>query len=123
MGVGEIDREVAPALGHLRADVDVPEAVAVVVEHRLAPVHAVLPRGDAGARLALGAVEDRVDRRPDDRRAVLLEEREEPALPDPGGADHRRQVALEVARMADVGRDHLEHVVPHDARLVEAERA
>ena len=122
MGIGEIDREVAPALRHLRADVHVPEAVAVVVEDRLAPVHPVLPGGDAGARLALGAVQDRVDRRPDDRRAVLLEEREEPALPDPGGADHRRQIALEVARVADVGRDHLEHVVADGPRLPEPER-
>ena len=38
-------------------------AMAVVVEHRLALVDAILPAGDDGAHLALGAVEHRLDRR------------------------------------------------------------
>jgi hypothetical protein len=63
---------------------------------------------NAGARLALGAVEDRVDRRPDGWLAVLFEEREELPLAHPRGTDRRRQVALEVPGVADVGRDHLQ---------------
>ena len=61
--VGEIDGEGVALHGDRGADVDVGEAVPVVVQDGLAAVHAVLPRADARARLALGAVEDLVHRR------------------------------------------------------------
>ncbi len=39
-----------------------------------------------------------------------------------GGAEHRREVAAEVARVADVQRDHVEHVVAQPSGLVELHR-
>ena len=59
---GEVDLEVAAALGDRGADRDVIAAVAVVVEDRLAPIDAIRPAGDHRPRLALGAIEDRLDR-------------------------------------------------------------
>ena len=96
--------------------------MAVVVEDRLAPVGPVPPGHEARARLALRPVQDRLYRRPDQGGAVLGEQRQKPALADPRRADHRREVALEVPRMADVRLQHLEHVVAKGARGVEPER-
>src|SRR5439155_1593447 len=78
--LGKVDHQVRALLPHGGPDVDVLDAVAVVVEDGLAPVDPVLPAGDAGPRLALGAVEDRLDGLGRHRGAVLGEEGEEPPL-------------------------------------------
>ena len=101
---------------------DVVVAAAVVVEQRLAAINPVLPFGDYRAGLPLGAVEHRFDRRVGDLPAKFLGERQHPALADMGRADHRREVAAEIARMADIGRDHLHHVAPHLAAVVKLQR-
>jgi hypothetical protein len=61
VAVREVDLEVAAALRDLGADVDVLEAVPVVVDHRLAVVDAVGPLTDHGAHLPLRPVENRLD--------------------------------------------------------------
>ncbi len=122
MRIREVDLKVAAALGDGGADMDVLEFVAVVVEDRLALVDAVLPLRDDGAGLALGAVEHRLDRRMRRRPAELVGEGEEAPLADMGGADHRREIAAEVARMADIGGNHLHHVAPELAFGIEAQR-
>ena len=118
----EVDLEVAAALGDLGANRDVESAMAVVVEDRLAVVDAIPPALDHRPHLALGAIEHGLDRGMGDRRAELREQRLQPPLADPGGADHRCEVAPELARMADVQDDHLEHVGAQAAFLVELER-
>jgi hypothetical protein len=96
--------------------------MAVVVEDRLAAIDPVLPAGDACARLALGAVQDLVDRFEHRRGAVVGDEREQPPLAHAGRADHGAQVAHEVVRVADIGGDHAQHVVAQLAGVVELER-
>ena len=98
------------------------EPVAVVVEERLALVDAVLPLGDDRAHLPLGAVEHGLDRGMRRCRAELGEQLREPPLADPRRADHRREVAAEVARMAHVEHDHLVDVVAPLAAVVELQR-
>ena len=73
-------------------------AVAIVVEERLALVDAVLPAGDDGPHLPLGAIEDGRDRRVRRRRAELGEQLPQTALADARRADHGREIAAEVAR-------------------------
>ena len=48
--------------------------------------------------------------------------RAKPPLADPGRADHRREVAAELARVTDVQDDRLEHVGAQRAGVVELER-
>ena len=122
MRIRQIDGQVAASLGHCRADVDVGVAMAVVIEERLAVVHAVLPGRDHRARLAFGAVEHRLDRRVRGVPAELAGERQHAPLADMRRADHRREVAAEVVRMAHVGHQHFQHVAPHRAAVVEAQR-
>ena len=111
-----------PRLVTFATDADVLAAVAVVVEHGLAVKDAVLPGRDDGAGLPLGGVEDVVDRLADGCRIEFGEQLRQPPLAEMGGADHRREVAAEVARVADVQRDHVEHVVAQPSRLVELDR-
>src|SRR5690606_2591516 len=61
VALGQIDFEIAAALGHAGADVDILELVAVVVEKSLAYIHAVLPFGYDRAHLPLGTVEHSLD--------------------------------------------------------------
>ena len=122
MAVGEIDLQVAASLGDAGADVDVLELVAVVVEERLALVDAILPPGDDGAHLTLGAVEHGRDRRVRRLRAELGEQLPKPPLADTRRADHGREVAAEIARMAHVEHDHLVDVLAPPALLVEFQR-
>ena len=119
MRIRQVDDEVAAALFDGGTDVDVLVAAAVVVEHRLAAVDAVLPLRDDRAGLPLGAVEHRLDRRVGDGPAELGGQRQEAPLADMRRADHRREIAAEIARMAHVGRDHLQHVAAHLAAVVE----
>ena len=96
--------------------------MAVVVEESLAVVDAVLPCRDHRARLALGAIQHRLDRGVRRLPAELAGERQHAPLPDMRRADHRREVAAEIVRMAHVGRQHLQHVAPHHAAVVEPQR-
>ena len=121
----ESDRSIARSLPRFvdrGADVDVVVAAAVVVEQRLAVVDAVRPFGDDRAGLPLGAVEHRLDRGVGDRPAELRGQRQKAPLADMGRADHRREIAAEIARMAHIGRDHLQHVAAHLAAVVEPQR-
>ena len=108
--VRQIDDQVAVALGDGGAHVDVGDAVAVIVEQRLAAIDAVLPGRDHGAGLALGAVEDRLDGGMGGRPAELLRQPQDAPLAEPRRADHRREVAAEVVGMADIDDDHLHDV-------------
>ena len=95
--------------------------MAVVVEERLAVIHAVLPGRDHCARLAFGAVQHGLDRRERGVPAELAGERQHAPLADMRRADHRREVAAEVVRMAHVGHQHFQHVTPHRAAVVKAQ--
>ena len=107
----QVDLEVAAPFGDLGADVDVLGAVAVVVEQRLAVVDAIRPGRDTArtwrsapsstASIAACAVAG----------AELVEQGGKAPLADPGRADHRREVAAELARVPHVHHDHLEHVL------------
>jgi hypothetical protein len=102
--------------------VDVVDAVPVVVENRLTLEDAVLPAADALTRLALGPVEDLPDGLEHGLEPVVVHQFQQSPLADTGRAHHGPQVALEVARVAHVGRHHLQHVVPEHAAVVELER-
>ena len=97
-------------------------AVAVVVEERLALVDAILPAGDDRPHLPLGAVEHGRDGGMGRRGAELGEQLPQPPLADARRADHGREVAAEVARMAHVEHDHLVDVLAPLALLVEHQR-
>ena len=119
---GEIDLDVAAALGDLRSDLDVVVAAAVIVEEGFAMERAVLPGRDHGTRLRLGGIEHRLDRGFDGRRAKLGKEFLQATLAEMRGADHGREVAAEVVGIAHVERDHVEDVVAQPACLVELDR-
>ena len=97
-------------------------AAAVIVEHCLAVIDAVPPLGDDRPGLALGAVEHRLDRGVGDRPAEFGRQCQQPPLADMRRADHRREIAAKIARVADIGRDHLEEVAAHLAAIVEPQR-
>src|SRR5215813_5457487 len=118
----EIHDERVTLLAHGRAQRDVLDAVAVVVEDRYAPINAVLPAADAGAALALGAVQYLAHRGGGGVDAIVIHQLEEPPLAHAGRAQHGPQVAREVARMAHVGGDQLHHVVAQATCIVELER-
>ena len=120
--VGEIDVEVAAALGDARTDMDVLGVMAIVVEERLAFVDAILPARDDGADLPFGAVEHGLDRGMGGGRAELRQQLRQPALAEPGRAYHCREIAPEVAGMADVEHDQLVDVLAPHALVVEFQR-
>ena len=120
--VRQVDRQIAARFGDRGADVDVLVAAPVIVEQRLAEIDAVLPFGDDRAGLALGAVEHRLDRGLRHLPAELRGQRQKAPLADMGRADHRRQIAAEIARVAHIGRDHLHHVAAQLAAVVELQR-
>ena len=122
MGIRQVDLESAAPFGHLGTDVHVLRAVAVVVEHCLAVVDPVLPAGDHRAYLALGAIQDGLDRGVRGRRAELLEQGRKAALADPRRADHGCEVAAKLPRMPHVQHDQIEHVLAQPARLVQPKR-
>ena len=120
--VGQIDRQVAAALRYRRADVNVIVAAAVIVEQCLTLVDAVPPLGDDCAGLAFGAVEHRLDCCIGERPAEFGRQREQPPLADMRRADHRREIAAEIAWVPDIGRDHLQEIAAHFAAIVEPQR-
>src|SRR5215208_3285742 len=83
VAVSQVDFEIAAALGHLRADMDVLEPVAVIIDHGLAVVHSVRPAADHSAHLALRAIEHRFDCCVGVRRAKFSKQRVEAPLADP----------------------------------------
>ena len=85
--------------------------MAVIVEKRLALVDAVLPSGNDRPHLSLGAVEHGRDGRMGRCRAELREQLPEAALADARRADHCREIAAKVARMAHIEDDHLVDVL------------
>ena len=91
IALGEIDLDVAAALGDFGGDPDVVVAAAVVVEEGLAEERAVLPGRDHRARLRLGGIEHGFDRGFDGRRAELGEQFLQAPLAEMRGADHRRR--------------------------------
>src|SRR5207244_8860284 len=117
--LAEVHPETVARLPDGRPDRDVGGAVAVVVEDRFSAVHAVAPGPDARAGPALRAVQDLLDRPGHRLHAVLVHHAEQTPLPQPRRADGGTEIAQEVPRMADVGRDHLHHVVPDFAGVVE----
>jgi hypothetical protein len=119
--IREIDDEIAAAFGDRGTDVNVVVAAAVVVEKCLAAVDAVLPAGDDRPGPALGAVEHGLDRRIGDRPAERRRQRQQSPLTEMRRADHRGEIAAEVARVADIGRDHLEEIAAHLAAVIELE--
>ena len=56
------------------------------------------------------------------RRAVFRRQRPQPPLAEPGRADHRHQVATEIARDAGVDRHHPQQVLAQPARLYQLHR-
>ena len=96
--------------------------MAVVVEQGLAVKGAVLPGGDDGAGLLLGGIEDVFDGLGDGRRIEFGEQLRQPPLAEMRGAEHRGEVAAKIARVADVQRDHVEHVLAQPPGLVELHR-
>ncbi len=119
MRVAEVDLQVAARFRDRRADMDVLVAAPVVVEHRLAEIDPVPPLRDDRAGLPLGAVEHGFDRGVRRLPAEFVRQRQKAPLADMRRADHRREVAAEIARVADIGRDHLHHVAPDLAAVVE----
>ncbi len=89
---------------------------------RFAVVDAVLPFGNDRPGLAFGAVEHRLDRGVGGRPTELGRQGQQAAFADMRRADHRREIAAEVARMAHIGGDHLEEVAAHLAAIVEPQR-
>ncbi len=96
--------------------------MAVIVEERFAVEHAVLPGRDHGAGLLLGGIEDRLDRGLDHLAAEFAEQPRQPALAEMRRADHRREIAAKLARIADVQRDQIEQILAQPAGLVELDR-
>ena len=95
--------EIAATQRDPRVNVDVVKAVSVVVEMGDTLVLPVRPLGDdGGAGLAFGAVEHRLHRGMGGLGAELGAQGVQPAFADPGRPDHRRHVAPEVPRVADV---------------------
>jgi hypothetical protein len=119
IGARKVDLDIAAALGHLCGDADVAAAMAVVVEQRLAVEDAVLPACDDGARLLFGRVQNILDRLVDGLRIELGEQFCQPPLAEMRGADHCGQIAAKIAGVADVQRDHVEHVLAQPTGLVE----
>ena len=73
--------------------------------------------------MRLGQVEDGGDRRhPAHRRRISPSSGRSRCSPSAGGADHRHQVATEIARDAGVGRQHAHQVLPQPAGLAEPDR-
>ena len=73
------------------------------------------------AGLRFGGVEDGVDRGVHDPAPNSREKLRQPPLAEPRRADHRREVATEIAGIAGVGGEHVEQVVAQRAGLVEAD--
>src|SRR5438552_6240992 len=80
IALGQVHDQRITLFRHRGADPDVLDAVAVVVENGKPAVDAVLPGADAGAALALGAVEDLAHGRRRRLDAVLLDQLEEAPL-------------------------------------------
>src|SRR5215475_4182219 len=74
------------------------------------------------SRPLLGAIQHGLDAAERALHTVLGEQGLQPSLAHPGRADHGGQVAAEIAGVAHVGDDHLEHVLAYDTRVVEAQR-
>ena len=123
IGLRQVDLDVAAALGDLGGNADVVAAAAVVIEKRLAIKHAVLPGRDHRARLLLGGIKNlfrprlRPTGAPNSANSFDM-----PPLAEMRRADHRREIAAEVARVAHVQRQHVEQVVAQPAGLVEFDR-
>ena len=120
---GEIDLDVAAALGDLRGDADVVVAAAVVVEKGLAMEDAVLPGRDHGARLLLPRHRARLRSRPRPPGAPNLRKQLlHSPLAEMRSTDHRGKIAAKIMRIAHIERDHVQHVVAQPAGLVQLDR-
>ena len=102
--------------GDLHVQVHVGVAERVVVDVRVAFVHAVGPLRDFFAEAAGRVVDHRVDAGLDGLRAVALDDLGEVLHAELRGTDLRVQVA-DVARDAVVGRERVEHVAALDAAV------
>ena len=93
-----------------------------IVEHVLEAIGAVRDRGDAGAHLALGIVEQRLAGREHDRGAILGAQRLEALHADAVCRHLRAQVRQALARHLAVQQDEIQHVLLQLARPVEPDR-
>ena len=122
MAVRQVDGQVAALLGDGGADMDVFDAVPVVIQDRLAVIDAVRPLRDHRTGLALRPVQHRLDRGMGGGPAEFPGQGQQAALTDMGRAGHRREVAPEIIGMAYIDHQHLQHVPPHSALRIQPQR-
>ena len=119
---GQVDLDIAAALGNFCGDPDVAAAVTIVVQKRLAVENPVLPGRYHCAGLLLGGIENGFHRGLDDRRTEFRKQPRQPALPQMRRTDHRRQIAAKIAGVADIQSQQIEQVVAQLARFIEPDR-
>ena len=122
VGRAQVHRHLSRADSRGGANGDVMAAVTVIVEKGLAVEDALLPGCDFGARAAFGPVQNRFASGHDGVRVERIDQRLEPGFAKTDRADLRRQVALEVARVAHIQRHHLQKVLARVAPLPEPKR-
>ena len=83
---------------------------------------AVFPGRNHGAGLLLRRIEDRLDRRFDDRRAKFTEQFRYAPLAKMRRAQHRREIAPKFSGIADVERQQIEQIVAQLAGFIEFDR-
>ena len=107
---------------HAGADLEIAEAVAGILEDRLAFIGAVRNGGDQRTHVPVRHVQQRVDAGIDRRLAVFVEQRDQAAFANLAGADQGAEVTLLVAPRPHVGEDHVEHVVARLAAVPDLHR-
>ena len=106
-GLPKVDGHGVALDGYLGPDGNQLVVEAVVVHQRLAPVNAVGPLGDELPYLFFRGGQDVVDRRREPFGTVALQQRLDALLGNHHGPYLGVQVAEEVLRLPDVGRNHL----------------
>src|SRR5437868_6030270 len=122
IGVRQVNLDIAPCFGDLCSDPDVIAAMAIVVEECFAVEHAVFPCGDHRSRLMLSSVEDGLYRRFDNRRTEFRKQPRQPTLSEMSRSYHRRQIASELARIANIQGQQLEEIITQPPPFVELDR-
>ena len=120
-GLAQVDVHGGAVYGYGGAYRDHLGIEAVVVDERLALVHAVGPLGDELAHLPLGGVEYVRDDALERARFVDSQQLADAAGCDVDRPDLRVQVAQEVLGVAHVGREHLEEVAARLPTIVDAQ--
>ena len=114
----QVDFQIAALDGGLGPDRDILVAPPIVVQQGDTVIDTVLPGGDDIAGLGFGSIENDIDGGQDHIGVKLVHQLLQPPLAQAHRTDLGGQIALEIARMAHIRRQHLHHVlVQHAARI------